>query len=375
MERRIDYWSYTADYATRRDEVLAAVNEVLSSGRLILGPRVERFEKRFAAFCGAAHGIGVNSGTDALFLALKALGVGPGAEVLTVSNTAVPTVAAIRAAGATPVFVDIDPATFLIDPARIEDRLTANTRCILPVHLFGQIADMDAIARIARARGLSILEDCAQATGATRRGKKAGSFGDCAAFSFYPTKLLGGYGDGGMVATSSAELAAKLRRLRFYGMEKAYCSLEEGFNSRLDELHAALLDLGLDQLEQNIERRRVLAALYDQGLAGVGDVQIPSVAEGNQHAYYVYTIRTARRDALKQFLADHGIGSQVNYPTPIHLMPGYAFLGGRPGDLPHTEEAALRMLSLPMYPALPAADVEAVVGRIREFFRTAADTK
>jgi aminotransferase EvaB len=365
MEQPIKYWSYTEDYAARREEILAAIEDVLSSGRLILGPRVERFEGRFAAYCGVSHGVGVNSGTDALFLALKALGVGPGDEVLTVSNTAVPTVAAIRSTGATPIFTDIDPATYLMDASRMEERLTARTRCILPVHLFGQVADMEAILRVARARNIAVLEDCAQAAGATRNGRKAGSFGDIASFSFYPTKLLGGYGDGGMNVTASPEHAA---RLRFYGMEKSYYALEEGYNSRLDEIHAAILDLALDHLDRNIERRRALAERYAAGLHGVGDVQPPCTAEGNRHAYYVYTIRTARRDALKDYLAARGIGSQVNYPTPIHLMTGYAFLGGKPGDLPRTEAAAAHMLSLPMYPALPPADVDRAVECIRSFF-------
>lgn len=368
MTHPVNYWSYREDYTRNRVELLALIDEVLASGRLILGPRVEGFERNFAAYCGVAHGVGVNSGTDALFLALKALGVGPGDEVITVANTAVPTVAAIRATGAVPVFVDIEPDTFLMDVSHVDARVTARTRCLLPVHLYGQVADMEALGDLARRRRLAVLEDCAQAAGATRGGRKAGGFGDLAAFSFYPTKLLGGFGDGGMALTGSPEHAARLRRLRFYGMEKAYYSLEEGFNSRLDELQAALLDWKLAALDGDIAARRRLATLYDVGLREVGDVTTPRVAAGNEHAYYLYTIRTARRDALKAFLAERGIGTQVNYPWPVHVMPAYAFLGCREGSLPETERAAREILSLPLYPALAEDDVGRVIDGVRAFF-------
>ncbi len=367
MNEPIAYWSYREYYEARRPDILRRIKEVLGSGRLILGPWVEQFERHFADWCGAAHGVGVNSATDALFLALKSLGVGPGDEVITVSNTAVPTVAAIRATGATPVFADIRPDTFLMDPAAAAARATPRTRGLLPVHLFGQMADLRALGDLARRHGWFVLEDCAQATGAGQDGRRAGSLGDAAAFSFYPTKPLGTFGDGGLVLTASAERAARLRRLRFYGMEKAYCALEEGYNSRLDELQAAVLDLLLPDLDARNEQRRQLAALYDQGLAGLPDLTPPAVGAGNTHVYYVYTIRTARRDALREHLARQGIGSQVNYPTPIHLMPGYAFLGGRPGDLPETERAAGEILSLPLYPELAPAAVARVCEAVRAF--------
>jgi len=368
MQRQVKYWSYLEDYAEHRGRLLALTDEVLSSGRLILGPRVEQFERNFATYCGVAHGVGVNSGTDALILGMKALGIGPGDEVITVSNTAVPTVAAICATGATPVFVDIDPGTFLMDVRLVAERTTDRTRCILPVHLCGQMVEMEQVLELAGRKGLSVLEDAAQAAGATRNGRKAGSLGDASAFSFYPTKLLGGFGDGGMVMTNSLELAGKLRRLRFYGMEGTYYSREEGFNSRLDELHAAILDWRLTLLDGGIAKRRTIASLYDAGLAGVGDIQVPRVGEGNVHAYYLYTIRTARRDALKEFLMTRGIGTQINYPWPVHAMEGYAFLGHREGDLPQTEKAAREILSLPMYPALPVKDVEYVIDGVRAFF-------
>lgn len=367
MNPEIRYWSYEAHFAQRRADVLGRIEEVLASGRLILGPWVERFERSFAQFCGARHGIGVNSATDALFLALKSFGIGPGDEVITVSNTAVPTVAAIRATGARPVFADIRPDTFLIDPEQASARCGPRTRCLLPVHLFGQMADMAPLRALAADRGLLLLEDCAQATGASQGGQPAGSLGDAAAFSFYPTKPLGTYGDGGMVLCPSPDRAAHLRRLRFYGMEKSYFSLEEGYNSRLDELHAGVLDLLLPELPARNAQRQALAAQYDAALSGLPGIQTPTVAAGNAHIYYVYTIRTPARDALKVHLAAHGIGSQVNYPTPIHLMDGYAFLGGRPGDLPHTEQAAHEILSLPMYPELRPDEVARVCEVIRAF--------
>jgi aminotransferase EvaB len=363
----IPYWSYAAHLATRRAEVLARLEAVLTSGRLILGPWVERFEQHFAQACGAAHGIGVNSATDALFLALKSFAIGPGDEVVTVSNTAVPTVAAIRATGATPVFADIQPDTFLMDPAHAAACCTARTRALLPVHLFGQMADLRALRALADARGIPLLEDCAQATGAAQDGRRAGCVGDAAAFSFYPTKPLGGYGDGGMILTSDPDRAARLRRLRFYGMERTYYAREEGYNSRLDELQAAVLDLLLPELDARNAQRRARAAQYDQELAGLPGVHTPAVAPGNTHVYYVYTIRTTQRAALQAHLHRCGIGAQVNYPCPIHLMDGYAFLGLRPGALPHTEQVAGEILSLPMFPELTAEQVARVAETIRAF--------
>src|SRR5512139_1416663 len=252
----IPVWTYRDEYEEDRTRMLEIVDRVFSSGRLILGDEVKRFEERFAAYCGAHHGIGVSSGTDALFLALKALDIGPGDEVITVANTAVPTVAAVRATGAKPVFVDVEEETFLMDVRKLEQAITVRTKAILPVHLFGQSVEMGPLAAIARQRKLFILEDCAQAAGASCAGKRVGSLGNIAAFSFYPTKVLGGYGDGGMIVTDDAELAARVKRLRFYGMEKAYYSREEGYNSRLDEVHAALLDFKLAALDEKVARRR-----------------------------------------------------------------------------------------------------------------------
>jgi dTDP-4-amino-4,6-dideoxygalactose transaminase len=365
----VRYWDYLTEYAAGRDEYLRVVDQVFSSGRLVLGREVESFEESFAAYCGVPRAVGVNSGTDAIFLALKALGIGPGAEVITVSNTAVPTVAAIRATGATPVFVDVEQDTFLMDVNLIEGAIGERTRCILPVHLCGQMADMLPLKAIADQRGLAVVEDCAQACGATYRGDRAGSIGDVGAFSFYPTKILGAFGDGGMMITSNPELAAKLKRLRFYGMAGDYYAEEEGFNSRLDEVQAALLNFKLSSVDAAVVKRRRIAGIYDAGLAGIGDLGVPAVREQCQHQYYLYTIRTGFRAELMEFLRGEGIETKINYPHPIHLMRGYSFLGYREGDLPVTERLARTIVSLPIYPELPEEEVLRVVASVGKFFK------
>ncbi|HZV81284.1 MAG TPA: DegT/DnrJ/EryC1/StrS family aminotransferase, partial [Geobacteraceae bacterium] len=287
---QVRYWEYLPEYERSRTEILAVVDRVFSSGRLILGDCVRSFEENFAAWCGAGFGVGVNSCTDALFLALKALEIGPGDEVITVANTAVPTVAAIRATGATPVFVDVEPDTYLMDASLLEQAITPRCRCILPVHLCGQAADMAAIQPVAQGHGLAVVEDCAQATGALYNGRRVGSFGVMGAFSFYPTKVLGAFGDGGMVITSGAETAARLRRLRFYGMEGGYYSVEEGYNSRLDEVQAALLEFRMQSLETEVAQRVEIAGRYHAGLDGVGDLLLPANRPGRSHQYYLYTV-------------------------------------------------------------------------------------
>jgi dTDP-4-amino-4,6-dideoxygalactose transaminase len=364
----IRYWDYLDEYQRNREQILAITDEVFSSGRLILGRRVESFEERFASFCDSRYGVGVNSCTDALFLALKALDIGPGDEVITVSNTAVPTVAAIRATGATPVFVDVEEDTFLMNVSLIEAAIGPKTRCIIPVHLYGQAVDMAILTDIAHKNNIEIIEDCAQATGAHFRGKRVGSFGAIGAFSFYPTKVLGGFGDGGMAVTSREDLYRKLRRLRFYGMEGNYYSEEEGYNSRLDELQAALLDFSLNSLETRVKRRRELARLYAVGLDGIAEISLPITRNDSGHQYYLYTIRTSRRDRLMNYLETHGIETRINYPTPVHLMRGYEFLGYRKGSLPVTEQLAEEILSLPMYPDLPEQDIDKVCTVIHSFF-------
>lgn len=365
----VRYWDYRTEYEAHRAEYLRAVDVVFSSGRLILGHQVATFEEQFAAYCSVLSVVGVNSCTDALFLALKALDVGPGDEVITVSNTAVPTVAAIRATGALPVFVDVEEDTYLMDVARVKEKLTGRTRCIVPVHLCGQMVDMQPLLKLAGQNNLSVVEDCAQACGATDHGRQAGSLGDAGAFSFYPTKVLGTFGDGGAVAVSRPDLAVRLKRLRMYGMDSAYYAEEEGYNSRLDEVQAAILNLRLPGMDAAVERRRRIARIYDDGLAGVAGIGLPAVREGRTHQYYLYTIRSERRDELMNYLAEQGIESKINYPWPIHLMRGYAFLGCGEGDLPVTERLARTILSLPMYPELPEDHARRVVDAIRLFFR------
>jgi aminotransferase EvaB len=356
-------WTYLDEYEELKSEILAAVQEVFASGRLILGDRGAAFERRFAAYCGNRFGVGVNSGTDAIFLALRALGIGPGDEVITVPNTAVPTVSAIRATGATPVFVDVTPTTYLMDVAAVEARVTARTRAIMPVHLYGQCVEMEPLVKIARARGVAILEDCAQSHGATSGGRMSGGFGEIAAFSFYPTKVLGAYGDGGMCLTDRKELAERLRQLRMYGMEGSYYSYIEGFNSRLDEVQAAILDVKLKHLDRFIARRRQIARMYDEGLKGL--VTTPAVGPTSTHVYYLYVIRHASRDRLVAELAARDIEVGIHFPVPIHLMAAYRFLGHGVGDFPRAEAAASEICSLPMYPGLPDASVVQVIETIR----------
>ncbi len=364
----IKYWDYLPDYVRNRDEILRITDEVFSSGRLILGSRVDSFEKNFANYCGAGFGIGVNSCTDALFLALKALDIGAGDEVITVANTAVPTVAAIRATGARPVFADVEADTYLMDTDVIESLLTERTRCLLPVHLCGQAASMAPINRLAAQHGLAVVEDCAQAAGASYQGQRVGSLGNIGAFSFYPTKILGTFGDAGMLTTSSTALAERLKRLRFYGMQGEYYAEEEGYNSRLDELHAALLDFMLPKVEEEVRKRQGIARQYNRQLATVGDLVLPVTRPDRDHRFYLYTLRTGYRDELKRYLGEYGIETRINYPHPVHLMRGYAFLGYQAGSLPVTEQLAGEILSLPMYGALPPEHLERVIAVIRSFF-------
>jgi len=364
----IRVWDYLKEYEQEKEEIHAAIEKVLSSGHLILGESVKSFEEAFAGYCSVKFGVGVNSGTDALFLGLKALGVGTGDEVITVANTAVPTVSAIVAAGATPVFVDIDPETYLMDTALIEKAITEKTKCILPVHLYGQCVNMDDIKRIAGAHGLRIIEDCAQSHGAMFNGRKAGSMSDLAAFSFYPTKVLGGFGDGGMIVTNDENLHKKLRRLRFYGMEKTYYAEEHGYNSRLDEIHAEILLRKLSHLDKYITRRREIADEYDKSLA-MTSLSLPKTMPGNEHVYHLYVCRHPKRDDIISRLKTKEIFVNINYPCPIHTMRGYAYLGYREGDLPHTEKAAREIFNLPMYPMLSNEEQKSVISSLHGILR------
>lgn len=363
----IQVWNYLREYDELRDEILEAVDKVFKSGRLILGDEVKRFEHDYAEYSDCRFGVGVNSGTDALLLGLKALGIEDGDEVITVSNTAVPTVSAIVNAGGIPKFVDIDPDTYLMDVGLIEAEITERTKFILPVHLYGQCVDMDPLMDIAERHGLKVLEDCAQCSGATYKGRKAGSLGHAAAFSFYPTKVLGGYGDGGLIVTNDEDAADLARSLRMYGMEAQYYSERHGFNSRLDEVQAAILNVKLKYLDDWIETRTKLASIYDEALPE--SLQLPIIAPDNKHAYYVYVVAHDDRDDLMAALKEDDIFVNISYPWPISIMRGYADLGYKEGDLPATERAAKRIFSLPMFPTLQATEVNQVIDSLAKALR------
>jgi aminotransferase EvaB len=347
----IKVWDYLEEYKQEKAEVLAAIEEVLDSGWLILGQKVKSFEEAYAAYSDTKYGIGVANGTDAIFLALKALSIGAGDEVITVSNTAIPTVSAIVSTGATPVFVDINEENFLMDASQIEKVITPKTKCILPVHLFGQCADMDSINQIAKKHNLYVLEDCAQSHGALYKGRKAGSMSDISTTSFYPTKILGTYGDGGMVNTNSEALEKSMRKLRFYGAEKTYYAIEHGYNSRLDEMHASILLSKIKHLDAYIKRRRQLAQRYNNMLKDTNLI-LPKEMSYGEHSYYLYVVRHEKRDLIMDELKKHDILVNISYPWPIHTMTGYNQFGYKEGDLPETEKMAKQIFSLPMYPSL-----------------------
>jgi aminotransferase EvaB len=359
-------WDYLREYEKEREDILDAVETVFASGRLVLGESVRAFEEEFAAYHGLAHCVGVDNGTNAIKLGLQALGVGPGDEVITVSNTAAPTVLAIDAVGATPVFVDVRREDYLMDVAQVEAAITPRTKCLLPVHLYGQCVDMAPLERIAEKHGLVIFEDCAQAHGARHHGRLAGTMGRAAAFSFYPTKVLGAYGDGGATVTSDDAVEQRLRRLRYYGMDKVYYVVETpGHNSRLDEVHAEILRRKLRRLDSYIAGRRAVAARYAEGL-GDTDLVLPALAEGNDHVYYVYVVRHPRRDDIIEALKAYDIHLNISYPWPVHTMTGFAHLGYEKGRLPVTEELAQEIFSLPMYPSLPTGEQDKVISAVRE---------
>ncbi len=361
-------------YLAHREEIDAAIDNVLTNGRYILGPEVDAFEQEFARYCGVKHAVGVGSGTEALHVALAALGVSAGDEVITTAHTAVATASAIRLCGATPVFVDIEPGTFTIDPALVARAVTPRTKAIVPVHIYGQPADLAPILKL----GLPVLEDCAQAHGAKYDGRRVGSMGVMGAFSFYPTKNLGAIGDGGLVITDDDDLAKRMRLLREYGWAERYVSSTDGWNTRLDELQAAILRVKLRHLDADNARRRTLAAKYDAALCGT-DTPVcagPVLRANVEHVYHLYVVSvtaagdpstapgmTHRRDALQQHLRDRGVGALVHYPVPVHKQPAYA----TNDSLPNTERAAQTVLSLPMYPELSDADQQRVIDAVLEF--------
>ena len=337
-------------FAGIKDEVLDVVIEILESAHYILGPKVSEFEKKVAAYHNVAEAIGVASGTDALHLAVKALGIGEGDEVITTPFTFFATAESVLYTGARPVFADIDPETMNIDPVQIEAKITKKTKAIIPVHIFGHPADMDAIMAIARKHRLHVIEDCAQSFGADIRGKKTGSFGEAGCFSFYPSKNLGAFGDGGMVTLHDAGLGDRIRVLRNHGSRGAYKHESVGFNSRLDELQAGILLVKFRKIDAFNSRRRENAALYNDCLSD--RVLRPAERQGMTHVYHQYTIRSLKRDQIKSRLSDAGISSVVYYPVPLHLQEALGFLGHKKGDFPVAEEAAEKVLSLPMYPEL-----------------------
>lgn len=355
-------------YYAIKDEVDAAIKGVLENGQFILGPQVKALEHDIASYVGLPYAIGVGNGTDALVIALRACGIGPGDEVITSPFTFFASAESISAVGAKPVFVDIDPDTFNIDASKIEQTITPRTRAIIPVHLFGQTADMDAIMDIARKYDLMVIEDACQAMGAEYKGRKAGSFGHAACFSFFPTKNLGTYGDGGMIVTNDADVDKKARMLRAHGSTKKYYHEMIGYNSRLDELHAAILNVKFKYLDRWNDMRRHNAEIYDELLKDTG-VTVPYAAPYAKHIYHQYVVQCDDRDGLAAALKAKGVATGVYYPLPLHLQNAYKDLGYKRGDMLYAEAACDRVLALPMYPELERHQIEHVADAIREFIR------
>lgn len=369
---RIPLVDLVRQYRGLRTDILRAVDRVLTSGAYILGPEVESFEEELARCCGTRYAVGLASGTDALELALRALGIGRGDEVITTPFTFMATAEVIVEVGARPVFADIDPVSWLLDPSQAERTITRRTRAIMPVHLYGQPADMEAFGRLARRYHLRLIEDCAQAIGATWHRRHVGSFGDAGCFSFYPSKNLGTYGDGGALVTNSAALAQRVRLLRGHGARDKYHHIMHGVNSRLDEVHAAMLRIKLRRLPQWNARRRRVARWYAAAFraAGVAPERLPSELPGRRHVYHVYAVSTRQRRALQAQCAREGIGTVMHYPLPLHRQPALRWLGYRRGSLPHSERAAQATVSLPMFPEMTRAEVERVVRVVRPYLLT-----
>jgi dTDP-4-amino-4,6-dideoxygalactose transaminase len=359
-----------AQYESIKDEINGAVDRVLRNGQFILGPEVKAFEEEMAAYCGTKYAVGVASGTDALHLALLAIDLKPGDEVITTPFTFIATAEVITHCGATPVFADIDPRTFNLDPSGIERAVTKKTRAILPVHLYGQPADMGSILEIARKHDLKVIEDCAQSLGAEYGDKKVGSLGEAGCFSFFPSKLLGAYGDGGMVATNDASIAEQVRVLRNHGGHSKYLNIIPGFNSRLDELQAAVLRVKLRYLPEWIKKRREKATLYATLLAKVEGIETPREAPHSLHVFNYYTIRIKnKRDELQQYLSSQGVATAIYYPVSLHLQEVYKGLGYKPGDMEESEKAQQEVLSLPLYPELEDESIRKIVDIIIQFMQ------
>jgi dTDP-4-amino-4,6-dideoxygalactose transaminase len=365
----IPFASPAAQYQAHKPAIDAAIGRVLARGNYILGEEVGSFERAFAAYCGVEDAVGVGSGTDALTLTLRALGIGAGDEVITVSHTALATVAAIVAAGATPILADIERDTYTIDPNRIAAIATPRAKAVIVVHLYGRPANMPAILEVAGRFGLAVIEDCAQSAGATLDGKRLGSLGTAGCFSFYPTKNLGAIGDGGMVVTRDAALAERLRRLRQYGWDNQRQALETGVNSRLDSLQAAILEVKLSHLDADNARRAALAERYREGLSDL-PVRLPSAPSNGEHVYHLYVIACAQRDELIAHLAKNGVGTAIHYREAVHQQAGYRDRIGLPSNgLPVTEDVVRAIVSLPMFPELDSRDVAHVIKSVRSFYR------
>lgn len=364
---KVPFLDLKLQYESLRSEISVVLQQVLDKTAFAGGPFVEQFEHEFASFCQCEYAIGVNSGTSALWLTLMALGIGPGDEVVTVPNTFIATAEAISLCGAKPVFVDVDEKTYNMNPSLIEHAITPRTKAIIPVHLFGQMADMDPILKIAKTHKLFVIEDACQAHGAEYRGKRAGSLGDAGCFSFYPGKNLGAYGEGGAVVTNNAELNEKIRMLRDHGQEKKYYHAMIGCNARMDGFQGAILKVKLRHLTTWNEARRKNAKLYNELLSEGNGVIIPIEAESAKHIYHIYAIRTQNRDELIQFLAERDIYCGIHYPIPIHLQKAYQFMKLHEGSFPIAEKCASEFVSLPMYPELTTEQIKEVVNRIREF--------
>jgi dTDP-4-amino-4,6-dideoxygalactose transaminase len=358
-----------AQYAPIADEICAAIDDVIGSQQFILGPQGAALEQELARYCGRRFGIGVASGTDALLLALHVCGIARGDEVIVPAFTFTATAGVVSMLGARPVFADIEPGTFNLDPALLEAKISPKTRAVVAVHLYGLPAAMDAILEVAARRGLKVIEDNAQAIGASYRGRKTGSLGELGCLSFYPSKNLGAYGDAGMIVTDSEEIAARLRLLRDHGQSRKYVSEEQGWNSRLDEIQAAVLRVKLRHLDRWKASRQAHAAEYNALLGRLPGVVTPHVPDGSEHVYHQYTIRVPGRDRVREFLADRSIASGVYYPVPLHLQPVFAGLGHKRGELPESERAADEVLSLPVYPELTSEQIarvaEAVAAALR----------
>jgi dTDP-4-amino-4,6-dideoxygalactose transaminase len=374
-ERQVSFVDFNAQYQDLLEEIQAALDRVVESKRFVMGEDVRLFEEEFASYCGTDYAIGVGSGTEALFLALKACDVGPGDEVITVSHTFIATATAISLTGATPVFVDIDPDTYTLDVNAVTNGISPKTKAVVPVHLYGQCANMEPLLSLAETHDLYLIEDAAQAHGAVYQGRKAGSMGDLGCFSFYPSKNLGAFGEAGAVITNNKQAAEQLRRLRNHGQEQKYHHVQEGFNSRLDALQAAVLRINLRHLDQWNAARRRAAAWYDDALGQL--VQTPSVHTANQHIYHLYVILSEERDSLHRYLKERGIGTSFHYPIPVHQQKVYSSgkLNSRQTPLPVTEQVAAEVISLPMHPNLNKDEVHYVSQTIRAWKKSHAKEK